>query len=72
MYCCDLEMTLSNKMSKYRLKVTIDTKNRNPLPVTRTVNFIGLSRFLQTVSSHQDNTDNVEIGNYPLRSTRYQ
>ena len=39
---------------------------------TRTVNFIGLSRFLQTVSSHQDDTGNVEIGTSPLRSTRKQ
>ena len=42
------------------------------LNLTRPVNFIGLSRFLQTVSSYQDNTDNVEIGNCPLRSTRNQ
>ena len=42
------------------------------LNLTRPVNFIGLSRFLQTVSVNQYNTDNVEIGNYPLRSTRYQ
>ena len=40
--------------------------------ITRTVNFIGLSRFLQTVPSYQENTGNVEIGNCPLRSTRNQ
>jgi hypothetical protein len=64
--------TLSCEKDNLIPKKDIPDWLKENIKVTRTVNFIGLSRFLQTVSGYQDNTGNVEIGNCPLRSTRNQ